>query len=178
MAAVVTWAGTRGVMPLAGALSKPLTTDSGTALTGRPLLLVLTTAVVVFTFVVQGLSLAGAVRRSGLVLEPEHTAREEADIRDTLNRAGLAHVDELATLEVMPETVVAHVRSGLSARLEQSTDSSDGSSLDAAYRQLRKSVIAVQSAELHRLYDEHRISDTTRRLQHDLDRQEAALGRQ
>ncbi|MDH6136636.1 Na+/H+ antiporter [Kitasatospora sp. MAA4] len=179
VAGVVTWAGTRGVMPLAAALSIPLATNNGTALAGRPLLLVLTTAVVVFTLVVQGLSLAAVVNHSGLALEPEHTAREEADARDTLNRAALAHIEDLAALEAMPEPVIDRVRRALTARLDHSIDGPDGSTVDATYRELRHEVIAVQSTELHRLYDEHRISDTTRRtLQHDLDREEAALARQ
>jgi CPA1 family monovalent cation:H+ antiporter len=177
MTAVVAWAGTRGVMPLAAALSIPLTTRTGTPLPGRALVLVLTTAVVVLTLVVQGLSLAPLVTRSGLALEPEHTAREEADARDTLNHAALAHVDHLAELEAQPEPVIDRVRRALTARLDHTADTPDGSTLDAAYRDLRHEVIAVQNAELRRLYDEHRISDTTRRgLQHDLDREEAALG--
>ncbi len=179
VAGVVTWVGTRGVMPLAAALSIPLAANSGTPLPGRPLVLVLTTAVVVFTLVVQGLSLGAVVNRSGLALEPEHTAREEADARDALNRAALAHVEHLATLEAVPETAVDRVRRALSARLDHSIDGPDGSTVDATYRELRHEVIGVQSTELHRLYDEHRISDTTRRtLQHDLDREEAALGTQ
>ncbi|MET8623808.1 Na+/H+ antiporter [Kitasatospora sp. NPDC004669] len=177
VAGVVTWAGTRGVMPLAAALSIPLVTDDGTKLTGRPLVLVLTTSVVVFTLVVQGLTLAAVVNRSGLALEPEHTAREEDDARDALNHAALDHVDHLATLEAMPDTAIDRVRRGLNARLDRTPETPDGTTADAAYRQLRHEVIAVQSTELHRLYDEHRISDTTRRrLQHDLDREEAALG--
>ncbi|MFI9365582.1 Na+/H+ antiporter [Kitasatospora sp. NPDC053057] len=177
VAGVVTWAGTRGVMPLAAALSIPLVADDGTKLAGRPLVLVLTTAVVVFTLVVQGLTLAAVVNRSGLALEPEHTAREEDDARDALNHAALDHVEHLATLEVMPKTAVDRVRRGLTARLDRTPETPDGTTADAAYRQLRHEVIAVQSTELHRLYDEHRISDTTRRrLQHDLDREEAALG--
>ncbi|MFJ1708419.1 Na+/H+ antiporter [Kitasatospora sp. NPDC088346] len=177
VAGVVTWAGTRGVMPLAAALSIPLVTDDGTPLAGRPLVLVLTTAVVVFTLVVQGLTLAAVVNRSGLALEPEHTAREEDDARDALNRAALEHVEHLATLETMPDTALDRVRRSLNARLDRSPEGPDGSTADAAHRQLRHEVIAVQNNELHRLYDEHRISDTTRRrLQHDLDREEAALG--
>ncbi|MFH8386856.1 Na+/H+ antiporter [Kitasatospora sp. NPDC018058] len=177
VAGVVTWAGTRGVMPLAAALSIPLVADDGTKLAGRPLVLVLTTAVVVFTLVVQGLTLAAVVNRSGLALEPEHTAREEDDARDALNHAALDHVEHLATLEVMPKTAVDRVRRSLTARLDRTPETPDGTTADAAYRQLRHEVIAVQSTELHRLYDEHRISDTTRRrLQHDLDREEAALG--
>jgi CPA1 family monovalent cation:H+ antiporter len=177
VAGVVTWAGTRGVMPLAAALSIPLLTDDGTKLAGRPLVLVLTTAVVVFTLVVQGLTLAAVVNRSGLALEPEHTAREEDDARDALNRAALDHVDHLAELETLPDTALDRVRRGLTARLDRTPETPDGTTADAAYRQLRHEIIAVQSTELHRLYDEHRISDTTRRrLQHDLDREEAALG--
>ncbi|MFF7633111.1 Na+/H+ antiporter [Kitasatospora sp. NPDC008050] len=177
VAGVVTWAGTRGVMPLAAALSIPLLASNGTALAGRPLVLVLTTAVVVFTLVVQGLSLAAVVNRSGLALEPEHTAREEAEARDTLDHAALDHVEQLAALEAMPEAVIDRVRRGLGARLDRSVDGPEHSTLDATYRELRRELISVQNAELRRLYDQHRISDTTRRtLQHDLDREEAALG--
>lgn len=53
---VLTWAGTRGVVPLAAALSIPVTTKAGATLSERPLVLVLTTSVVVATLVVQGFS--------------------------------------------------------------------------------------------------------------------------
>ncbi|MFJ7244361.1 Na+/H+ antiporter [Kitasatospora sp. NPDC098652] len=176
VAAVVTWAGTRGVMPLAAALSIPLAARGGAALDGRALVLVLTTAVVVFTLVVQGLTLAGVVNRSGLALEPEHTAREEAGARDALNRAALDRIEHLADLEAMPPVAIDRVRRNLEARLDR-TEDLDGATPDASYRNLRHEVIAAQNIELHRLYDEHLISDTTRRrLQHDLDREEAALG--
>ncbi|MEV7026169.1 Na+/H+ antiporter [Kitasatospora sp. NPDC093558] len=177
VAGVVTWAGTRGVMPLAAALSIPLLADDGTPLSGRPLVLVLTTSVVVFTLVVQGLTLAAVVNRSGLALEPEHTAREEDDARDELNRAALDHVENLAELEAVPQTAVDRVRRSLTARLDRTPETPDGTTADAAHRQLRREVIAVQNAELRRLYEEHRISDTTLRLlQRDLDLEEAGLG--
>ncbi|WP_457030778.1 Na+/H+ antiporter [Kitasatospora sp. P5_F3] len=179
LASVVTWAGTRGVMPLAAALAIPIAAEDGTALPGRPLVLVLTTAVVVFTLVVQGLTLAGVVNRSGLALEPEHTEREEAVTRDGLTRVGLDHLDQLADLEALPETVLARMRRSLTARLDHSADQSDGSPDTEAsvYRSLRREVIAVQNAELRRRYDEHRVSSTTRRrLQRDLDLEETGLG--
>jgi CPA1 family monovalent cation:H+ antiporter len=180
VAAVVSWAGTRGVLPLAAALSIPLTATDGRPLQGRALVLVLTTAVVVFTLVVQGLSLAPLVTRSGLVLEPEHTAREEARARASLARTALAHVDQLADLETTSDVVLDRVRRNLGARLQQGEelggqDSDSGSAL-TAYYQLRREVITVQTAELRRLYDEHQISDATRRqLQHDLDLEETGL---
>ncbi|WP_275467126.1 cation:proton antiporter [Streptomyces noursei] len=85
----VSWAGTRGVMPLAAALSIPLAADDGSPLPHRPLVLVLTTGVVVFTLVLRGFTLAPVVRWSGIALEPEHTAREEARAR-----AGLAKISD------------------------------------------------------------------------------------
>lgn len=180
IATVITWAGTRGVMPLAAALSIPLADAHGTPLPGRPLILVLTTAVVVFTLVVQGLSLAPLVNRSGLALEPEHTAREEQQAREQLARAGLEHLDGLAELEATPEHVLDRVRRGLQARLrhaEDAEESDGGAPALAVYQELRREVIDVQNTELHRLYDDHRISDTTRRqLQRDLDLEAAALG--
>ncbi|WP_406194830.1 Na+/H+ antiporter [Kitasatospora sp. NBC_01560] len=179
VASVVAWAGTRGVMPLAAALSIPLATDDGQRLDGRPLVLVLTTAVVVFTLVVQGLSLAPLVTRSGLALAPEHTAREEADARAAIARAGLSHLDQLTDLESIPDHVLDRVRRGLEARLRHADEPDDTAGTDvlAAYRDVRREVIAVQSDELHRLYDDHRISDTTlRQLQRDLDLEETGLG--
>lgn len=177
VAAVVSWAGTRGVMPLAAALSIPLTTDAGAPLPGRALVLVLTTAVVVLTLVVQGLTLAPVVNRSGLALEPEHTAREEAGARDALNRAALTHIEQLALLDAEPAHALDRVRRGLVARLDHGADDTGGAPADTSYRALRHAVIALQNAELRRLYDEHRISAATlRSLQHDLDREDAALG--
>ncbi|WP_239405667.1 Na+/H+ antiporter [Frankia sp. Cj3] len=181
LASVMTWAGTRGVMPLAAALSIPLSATDGTPLPGRPLVLTLTTAVVVFTLVVQGLSLAHVVGRSGVALEPEHTAREETRARSLLTHAGLIHLDHLTRLESIPEAAVTRMRRNLDASLEQPAEYSDdqsGRTSLQAYRELHREVLVVQSVELRRLYDEHQISDTTRRrLQHDLDLEEAALGR-
>jgi CPA1 family monovalent cation:H+ antiporter len=163
-------------MPLAAALSIPLATDGGGSLQGRELVLVLTTAVVVLTLIVQGLTLAPLVNRSGLALEPEHTAQEEATARDALTRAALVHIDHLNGLETHPEAVLHRMHHNLTARLDNAASDPETSLADTAYRDLRHDVIALQSTELRRLYDEHRISDTTRRrLQNDLDREEAAL---
>ncbi|WP_406433368.1 Na+/H+ antiporter [Streptomyces sp. NBC_00631] len=176
---VLTWAGTRGVVPLAAALSIPVTAKDGSALSERPLVLVLTTSVVVVTLVVQGFSLASVVRRSGIALEPEHTEREEAAARCRLADAGIRRLAELSELEAVPDVVLDRLRRGLHARLDDARDrltDSTAESADLVYRQLRRDLIAVEAAELRRLYDEHTISDTTRRrLQRSLDLEEARL---
>jgi CPA1 family monovalent cation:H+ antiporter len=63
-AAVVTWAGARGVVPLAAVLAIPGRTPH------RALLVAVATAVVVVTLVVQGTTLAPLVRRVGLAGRP------------------------------------------------------------------------------------------------------------
>lgn len=178
VAGVLTWAGTRGVMPLAAALSIPLTADSGEALDGRPLVMVLTTAVVVLTLVVQGLSLAAVVGRSGLAVQPEHTADEEAGARATLDRAALTHLAHLAGTEAAPDGALARAHDHHTARLDNPA-TPETADPDADYRALRRDILTLQRDELRRLYDTHAISDTTRRrLQLDLDREESALGRE
>ncbi|MFJ9120302.1 Na+/H+ antiporter [Streptomyces sp. NPDC102394] len=181
---VLTWAGTRGVMPLAAALSIPVVAKDGTALADRPLVLVLTTSVVVVTLVVQGFSLAPVVRRSGIALEPAHTVREEAEARSRLAHAGLARLEELAELEAVPDIVLDRLRRSLNARLDDARErlahnggnTTTAESTDLVYRQLRRDLIAVETAELQSLYDAHRISDTTRRrLQRSLDLEETRL---
>ncbi|WP_329229972.1 Na+/H+ antiporter [Streptomyces canus] len=181
---VLTWAGTRGVVPLAAALSIPETTKAGAALADRPLVLVLTTSVVVVTLVVQGFTLAPVVRRSGIALEPDHTEREEASARCHLADAGIRRLDELSDLEAVPDVVVERLRRGLTARLDDardrladdSTNAAPAGSADLVYRRLRRDLIAVEALELQRLYDDHAISDTTRRrLQRSLDLEEARL---
>lgn len=161
-----------------------MTTNAGAALTERPLVLVLTTSVVVTTLVVQGFTLAPVVRRSGIALEPDHTEREEAEARCSLANAGLSRLDEIADLEAVPDVVVDRLRRGLTARLDDARDrlsqaDADGTpaeSADLTYRQLRRDLITVEETELQRLYDDHRISDTTRRrLQRSLDLEEARL---
>jgi CPA1 family monovalent cation:H+ antiporter len=184
---VVTWAGTRGVMPLAAALIIPLNADDGRPLPHRSLVLVLTIGVVVLTLVLQGFTLAPVVRRSRIALEPEATAREQARAEERIAAAGLAELEQLAELDAAPDVVVEQLRRGLTARIQHAADTAGGDggaaeaersdSLLAAHRDLRRSLIAAESAELRRLYEDNRITDATRRrLQRTLDLEEAGLG--
>ncbi|WP_329457005.1 Na+/H+ antiporter [Streptomyces sp. NBC_01497] len=182
--AVLSWAGTRGVMPLAAALSIPLTTHAGLPLPYRPLVLVLTTGVVVVTLVVQGFTLSPVVRRSGVALDPGHTAREEARIRRTLTAAALAELDQMVEVDAAPRAAADQVRSGLRARYERAAaaadDAAGGSGARDAHeddvRALRRALTAAETAELHRMYEDGRVGGATmRRIQHTLDLERASL---
>jgi monovalent cation/hydrogen antiporter len=185
--AVVSWAGTRGVVPLAAALSIPLTTTATAAsptaapLPGRDLVLVLATAVIAISLVVQGLTLEPLVRFAGISRPAADTRHEETIARLRLAEAGLARLEELADVEAAPDAVIDHLRRGLEARISRTrarmADGPDPGLAGSADRDIRRDLIAVENAELRRLYENGIISDVTRRrLQRSLDLEATGLG--
>jgi CPA1 family monovalent cation:H+ antiporter len=183
--AVMSWAGARGVVPLAAALSIPLVADNGSPLAGRELVMLLTATVIVFTLVVQGFSLEPLVKRSRIGIPATDVRRERSAAREVLARAALAELDERAATAglstEMSAPAVKQVRRMLEARLaesagEQSADEPASNDV-REYRALRRDLIAAEALELDRLYQAGTIGDATRRqLQHALDLEEAGLG--
>ncbi|MFG1707861.1 Na+/H+ antiporter [Nonomuraea sp. M3C6] len=166
--AVISWAGARGVVPLAAALSIPLTTAAGQPLPHRSLLMVLATGVIVVSLVVQGFTLAPLVRLSGLAIAPDHSRAEYLKARRRLAEKAGEYVAELEDLEVASPAVLHHVRRSLQFELDQEPEQVAG-----GYSQVRREVLAVQSKELSRMYVAGEISEATRRrLQRHLDRQD------
>jgi len=182
--AVVSWAGTRGVVPLAAALSVPLTTGgtsagSATALPDRDLLLLLTTTVIVITLVVQGFTLAPLVRRAGIALAPDDVAQEHTAARLALARAGLSHLDHLTETHAAPEFMLAALRTSWQDRIERIKEhrGEEPPPTASLYRQLRRDLLDVENAELDRLYHDGAITDATRRrIQRSLDLEHTGLG--
>ncbi len=176
--AVVSWAGTRGVVPLAAALSIPLTSMSGAPLPQRDLILVLATAVIVVSLVVQGLTLEPLVRVAGIA-RPDSSRHEEIVARLRLAEAALARLDELAD-DCADDETTDRARVSLQARIvrirariEEDQTPEPGGLTD---RDLRRALNAAEHAELARLYDAGTISQPTRqRLQRGLDLDAARL---
>jgi len=177
--AVVSWAGARGVVPLAAALSIPLSTSSGAALPDRDLVLLLTTAVIVLTLVVQGFTLAPLVRRAGIALNVDDVRAEHATARLQLANAVLSHLDHLTDTQAAPDSVIETLRTSWQDRIQQIPEHRDSEPPYTAsiYRQLRRDLLDVENAELDRLYHDGTISDVTRRrIQRSLDLEHAGLG--
>ncbi|MEU8006150.1 cation:proton antiporter [Catellatospora sp. NPDC049111] len=76
--AVISWAGARGVVPLGAALSIPLVDAAGRALPHRDLVVVLPTAVIAVSLVVQGFTLAPLVRWVDLAVPAADATQEYA----------------------------------------------------------------------------------------------------
>lgn len=186
LATVATWAGTRGVVPLAAALSIPLTTTGKIPFPHRDLLLVLATGVIALTLVVQDLTLAPLVRRLRVVDDPARLAQEEAVGRHTTALAAQARLDELLDLDAVPPAVAERLQRAVDdrvrltrARLNPPTTrgAEQPVSTGGAYRRLRHDLLAAEAAELIRLRDAGRIGEITRRkLQSALDLEATGLG--
>jgi CPA1 family monovalent cation:H+ antiporter len=181
--AVVSWAGTRGVVPLAATLSIPLTSASGAPLPQRDLILVLATAVIVISLVVQGLTLEPLVRLAGIA-RPGDARHEDTIARLRLAEAALARLDELAAGNRAADDAIDRARAGLQARIGRTRARIDsdpeprvpepGGLTD---RDLRRALNAAEHAELARLYDNGTISQPTRQqLQRSLDLEATRLG--
>jgi Na+/H+ antiporter len=177
--AVVSWAGARGVVPLAAALSIPLTTASGAPLPRRDLILVLAAAVIVVSLVVQGLTLEPLVRRAGIA-RPDAARHEQTVARLRLAEAALARLDELAAGDCAADDVIDRARARLQVRIGHDRARIDGTRAPEpdglTDRELRRELNAAENAELARLYDNGTIGQATRQqLQRGLDLEAARL---
>jgi monovalent cation/hydrogen antiporter len=182
-AAVVTWAGARGVIPLAAALSIPLSTDTGAPFPHRALLLVVATAAVVVSLVVQGTTLRPLVERLGVTGDVGRSSRQLADARYAVAAAALSHLDQVADSIEASEPAVRRLRGELEQRVDVArADVSDHggtrSSGRTSYDELRRRLIDVELDELARLRSAGEIgSDVFHELQRQLDLEAARLRR-
>jgi CPA1 family monovalent cation:H+ antiporter len=153
-AAVVTWAGARGVIPLAAALSVPLTVDGGGRFPHRPLLLVVATGAVVISLVVQGSTLEPLVRRAGLAGEQRAHAEQVRRARYATLSAALSALPQVAHGSVAPGSAANRLREDLERQLDrlQAAMSSPHPVGDVEdYRRLRRRLLEVEGEELARL---------------------------
>ncbi|MFC4534103.1 Na+/H+ antiporter [Sphaerisporangium dianthi] len=168
---VMGWAGMRGAITLAVALSIPLTVPS------RPLLIFLAAVVILATLMGQATTLAPLLRRLGLG-ESDETVVEEAQARQSTMEAALAKLDELAAGDQIDERTAEVFRQLLELRLdkvraildEDEGEDGDETSPDSGTRWLRKQLAHTQREKLDDLYSKGKISAATQRhLVHELD---------
>lgn len=177
--AVVSWAGARGVVPLAAALSIPLVTDDDLPVPYRDLVQVISTAVIVISLIVQGFTLAPLVRRSGVAVSRSDVRDEMIRARLRLAQAALGHLEQVANSDAAPGALIEQLRRSWQARIDRLGDEPEEptESSAAAYRALRRDLLEVERAELERLFRNGSITDHTRRgIQRSLDLEDARLG--
>lgn len=183
-AAVVAWAGMRGVVSLAVALALPLHTDAGAPFPERNLLLFLTFCVIVVTLVAQGLTLPALIGWLDVAEPAGREAAEETETRIRVLEAALRRLAELEADTDLPEEPIERLRRRYEARLDllqarredrEGGDEQRAGMLDALHM-IHQELLRAERAELLRARDHEGLSPAVyRRIMQDLDHEEARL---
>lgn len=175
---VIVWAGMRGVVSLAAALSIPLMLNPQTAFPQRNLILFITFVVILITLVVQGLSLPLIIRwlkipeNSYKLSEQEQSARIKLRLIDR----SLLSIHENYQSQFIHNELLANFKAELENNLKSKrnhmeayrTGKIDKQELKV-YREIMLDLIHIQRDELHLLkknrdYDDDIIREEERRL--------------
>ncbi|HEY0978504.1 MAG TPA: Na+/H+ antiporter [Flavobacteriales bacterium] len=173
---VLGWAGMRGVVSLAAALSIPHTLPNGDPFPHRGTILVITFVVILVTLVGQGLTLPWLVRKLKVEEVDPHVPhdQQELDLRQRLIRAALKQLDASSVDAVMQHTKEQYSamadRLGLALRDLQHSSIEHGSEHRAAHRAIiqaqRKALADIRR---HRIFDD----EVVRKVEGQLDLEEA-----
>jgi CPA1 family monovalent cation:H+ antiporter len=177
------WSGLRGAVSLAAALALPLQTDAGGALPDRSLVLFLAFAVILFTLLVQGLTLPALIRRLGVREDGSEEEAEEIRARLSASQAALERLDELEGADWTLEDTVERLRRQYEFRQRRykvragKIEDEDGiEERSQAYQRLLHELFAAQRQALIRLRNDGAISnDVMHRIERELDLEESRL---
>jgi monovalent cation/hydrogen antiporter len=178
---VLSWAGMRGVISLAVALSLPHVTATGQPFPGRDLIVFITFAVILVTLIGQGLTLPGLIRRLGIGVAGSLWDQEIA-VQLRMARAALDRLEHLTEETGSPPAVADRVGSFYAervARLERThqlgtasgTAQAEDARLHRDMHRLLDRLVDVERAELQELQNSGTVNGpVARRLQRGLDR--------
>lgn len=155
-AAVVSWAGMRGVVTLAAAFTIPEDAPQ------RSVLVLVALVVTIGTLVLQGFTLPWLARRLDIHgPDPREDVLQTATVMQRAVDAGQDELERVATSADSPEVVAA-----LRAQAQRRTngvwerlgaDRSDGSTPSETYRRLRRAMLTAERTEVLRLRDENTV---------------------
>lgn len=180
---VVAWSGMRGVVSLASALSVPIVLNGESAFPHRNLILFITFVVILFTLVLQGLSLPLIIRLLRVKGDEENVVEHETTVRLRMASAALDYMQNKYSDEI--DTIDAYTR--LKERYERIVDRANRKLLEGEnestvadflpqYRKMLVELVGVRRNELKKMLSEKIYSDELlRNKEWELDLEEARL---
>ena len=185
---VMSLAGVRGAITLAGILTIPFTLQDGTAMPSRNLAIFLAAAVIVVSLVVASVALPRLLKNVELPPEPSHE-REEDMARSAAAAAALRTIEDVShdMAEGKPNPdlysdVAARLMALYRHRIESRTTTDEDQArtarqADDIERRLRLAGLTAEREELGRLVRARRLDEeTARRLIREVDLQELRYG--
>lgn len=179
---IVGWSGMRGVVSLASALAVPITMTNGQAFPQRNLILFITFIVILFTLVLQGLSLPWLIRLLKIEAPEPEVAHEHA-IRLRLATAVLdmlerSYAEEASTVDAFVRLRERYQRMAdiATSKLNQEDGVHSAGHFLPKYRQMLLDAVHVRRAELNKMTRSREFPDELiRKRETELDLEEARL---
>ncbi|MGY3449448.1 Na+/H+ antiporter [Bradyrhizobium sp. USDA 4353] len=179
---IIGFTGVRGTVSLATALALPLTLSTGDAFPYRDEILFIAFGVIFFTLIGLGLTLPIVVRslgigRTGRAEHVREHAQEIAARREVLDRA-LKSLETMTSDRELSEEVVRLLRARHDVRMQQLPENLNPDDYDASALgiELTRELIGVERKTIHAMLRDGQITDETRRrIERDLDLEEASL---
>jgi Na+/H+ antiporter len=171
---IVGWAGMRGVVSLAAALSLPLITHTGQAFPHRNLIIFITFVVILVTLVFQGFTLPILVKLMNIKdIDPAVPEdQQEMTIKIRLTEVALKRLDEHYFDEIEKNHLLQALKNELqynvehaTARLESLEHGDTHQTQRDIYRKALKDIYQLQRKELYRIRKEKKFSDEAIRRQ-------------
>ncbi|MEP6748919.1 MAG: Na+/H+ antiporter [Bacteroidota bacterium] len=181
---IIAWSGMRGVVSLASALAVPLTLSDGKHFPHRNLILFITFIVILFTLVLQGLSLPLVIRWLGVKDDEAGNAEEEElAVRLRLATAALdymqsEHGDDLGDIDAFRRLKERYERmiEITNRRLLKEEDTVAAASFLPTYRKMLIEIVSVRRTEIQKIRHENVYSEELlRNKEWELDLEEARL---
>jgi CPA1 family monovalent cation:H+ antiporter len=179
---ILSFTGVRGAVSLAAALALPFALPNGEGFPYRDLILFVSFGVIFITLVGLGLGLPPVVRWLGVAQagRDEHLAEHESEIaarREALD-AALKSLDAITDDRELSDEVIKLLRARHETRANQLPESLDPDAHDVSAEgtDLTRELIATERKFIHALLRDGKITDETRRrIERDLDLEEASL---
>lgn len=155
---IIGWAGMRGVVSLASALSIPLLMNDGTNFPQRNLILFITFVVIIVTLVIQGLTLPLVIRMVKYE-DPDHMRphlEQESEIKMHLSNLALKTLEEKFSKEIGHNSMLTDLKAqiGKTSELKKnllSPDSDRQKKEIKEYIKIHIDLIEIQRKELHKM---------------------------
>lgn len=135
---IIGWAGMRGVVSLAAALSIPVQLDDGTAFPQRNLILFITFVVILATLLLQGLTLPYMIKKFN-VPDPDYIMPEEElynKLRNLMSQHALAHLKTNYQRELNTHLVLQQIAQKLDTSNRVVKETTMNEEAKAVYRDL------------------------------------------
>ncbi|GAB3947494.1 Na+/H+ antiporter [Spirosoma harenae] len=162
---ILGWAGMRGVVSLASALSIPLTINNGEPFPHRNLILFITFVVILVTLVFQGLTLPLVVRWVNYQ-DPDHRLPEETQesmIQLKLLKVALKHLNDNYADEISTNDLLENLKNRLETDTHQTKRHLDSIENDGEhvtrYNEVMTAILNAKRDELHRLRRKQEFDD-------------------